>query len=362
VIFLLIGVELQSRVVLDVLAEADRAAPFGGPPMVVLTPAQPQSIAATIADNDSIFVDGETFKLTPGTAKAGTAAQINALAARELGPAPSSTAPAANSTSWMRRGRPRTNLLITRTFEVLVWSLAYSIVNVASAGVDLVYFAFVNYTTLGYGDVLPVESWRLLGPITAMNGVLLFGGRPRSFLKCCAEHWLAASTFRSDQSSDEPKPPGVCLGSRYFFLRSLLTIQRGQSVLSAFGLLGHGEPAFGAMAELKCSPLSFPLKGPNLLRDVGQRVSAPPRYFRSTFHCRKDGAGDDTTISLPHRTPRALVPTTSQARSWWMMLRRHFGHVVQQRQSPPFDLFIHHRNPASSRKSDCRFRRYSDEP
>jgi hypothetical protein len=31
------------------------------------------------------------------------------------------------------------------------------------------------YTTLGYGDVTPVERWRLLGPMTAMNGVLLFG-------------------------------------------------------------------------------------------------------------------------------------------------------------------------------------------
>jgi hypothetical protein len=66
-------------------------------------------------------------------------------------------------------------LVITHTFEVLVWSLAYSLTDVAAAGVDLVYFAFVNYTTLGYGDVLPVEHWRLLGPITAMNGVLLFG-------------------------------------------------------------------------------------------------------------------------------------------------------------------------------------------
>ena len=34
---------------------------------------------------------------------------------------------------------------------------------------------FVNYATLGYGDVLPVERWRLLGPLTAMNGMLLFG-------------------------------------------------------------------------------------------------------------------------------------------------------------------------------------------
>jgi hypothetical protein len=37
------------------------------------------------------------------------------------------------------------------------------------------YFAFVNYATLGYGDIVPVERWQLLGPMTAMNGVLLFG-------------------------------------------------------------------------------------------------------------------------------------------------------------------------------------------
>ena len=39
----------------------------------------------------------------------------------------------------------------------------------------LIYFAFVNYTTLGYGDVTPVLRWNLLGPMTAMNGVLMFG-------------------------------------------------------------------------------------------------------------------------------------------------------------------------------------------
>ena len=66
-------------------------------------------------------------------------------------------------------------LMVTHAVEVVVWSLAYSLVEAAATGVDLVYFAFVNYTTLGYGDVVPVERWRLLGPITAMNGVLLFG-------------------------------------------------------------------------------------------------------------------------------------------------------------------------------------------
>jgi hypothetical protein len=66
-------------------------------------------------------------------------------------------------------------LMVAHISEVLVWSLAYVLVSAAPAGADPVYFAFVNYTTLGYGDVTPVERWRLLGPITAMNGVLMFG-------------------------------------------------------------------------------------------------------------------------------------------------------------------------------------------
>ena len=66
-------------------------------------------------------------------------------------------------------------LMIAHGLEVMIWSLAYLVVGAAPPGADLVYFAFVNYTTLGYGDVTPLENWRLLGPITAMNGVLLFG-------------------------------------------------------------------------------------------------------------------------------------------------------------------------------------------
>jgi ion channel len=66
-------------------------------------------------------------------------------------------------------------LMMAHTLEVFVWALAYAIVGAAPAGSDILSFAFVNYTTLGYGDVIPVESWRLEGPMTAMNGILMFG-------------------------------------------------------------------------------------------------------------------------------------------------------------------------------------------
>jgi hypothetical protein len=66
-------------------------------------------------------------------------------------------------------------LMLVHVVEIIVWSIAYNLADVAPAGTDLLYFAFVNYTTLGYGDVVPLERWRLIGPITALNGVVLIG-------------------------------------------------------------------------------------------------------------------------------------------------------------------------------------------
>jgi hypothetical protein len=66
-------------------------------------------------------------------------------------------------------------LLVAHFAEILLWAYTYAAVGAAPPGTDLVYFAFSNYTTLGYGDVLPVEHWRLLGPMTALNGIILIG-------------------------------------------------------------------------------------------------------------------------------------------------------------------------------------------
>ncbi len=89
-------------------------------------------------------------------------------------------------------------LMLAHVLEVIVWSIAYSWVDAAPAAVNLVYFAFVNYTTLGYGDIVPVEHWRLLGPMTAMNGILLFG-------------WSTAVIFEVLQKTLERVPSGTNL-------------------------------------------------------------------------------------------------------------------------------------------------------
>ena len=67
-------------------------------------------------------------------------------------------------------------LLVAGHFsEVVVWAYTYAWVGAAPPDTDLIYFAFGNYTTLGYGDVIPVPEWHMLGPMTALNGIMLIG-------------------------------------------------------------------------------------------------------------------------------------------------------------------------------------------
>ncbi|WP_225767831.1 potassium channel family protein [Inquilinus sp. Marseille-Q2685] len=68
-------------------------------------------------------------------------------------------------------------LMLAHLAEIGIWALVYDVLGVIEwrAPGDGFYFAFVNYTTLGYGDVVPAPRWRLLGPMTTLNGILLAG-------------------------------------------------------------------------------------------------------------------------------------------------------------------------------------------
>ncbi len=66
-------------------------------------------------------------------------------------------------------------LMAAHTIEAVIWAITYRVVGAVPGDTEFLYFAFVNFATLGYGDITPVARWRLLGPLTSMNGILLFG-------------------------------------------------------------------------------------------------------------------------------------------------------------------------------------------
>ena len=64
------------------------------------------------------------------------------------------------------------------TIEIMVWAGAYEVLlplNELGSFEQAVYFSFVTFTTLGYGDITLSEGWRVLSGIEALNGILLVG-------------------------------------------------------------------------------------------------------------------------------------------------------------------------------------------
>jgi hypothetical protein len=66
-------------------------------------------------------------------------------------------------------------LMVTHVAEISVWAAYYGWAGIETEKAGPFEFAFENYTALGYGDAVPSRGHRLIGPITALNGLLLIG-------------------------------------------------------------------------------------------------------------------------------------------------------------------------------------------
>ena len=66
-------------------------------------------------------------------------------------------------------------LLLLHLAEAIVWALFFLLFGLLPDFEAAAYFSLTSYTTVGYGDLVLKESWRLLGPIEAGVGILMLG-------------------------------------------------------------------------------------------------------------------------------------------------------------------------------------------
>jgi hypothetical protein len=66
-------------------------------------------------------------------------------------------------------------LMVLHLLEALAWAALYWLARVIPDGESAFYYSLTSYTTVGYGDVVLPPHWRLLGPIEAGTGILMFG-------------------------------------------------------------------------------------------------------------------------------------------------------------------------------------------
>ena len=89
--------------------------------------------------------------------------------------------------------------------EIMVWAAAYQMILPAdelATFEEAVYFSFVTFTTLGYGDITLTEGYRLLSGIEALNGIILVGWTTAMIFSVVQHVWrgLAKNTTQEKQT------------------------------------------------------------------------------------------------------------------------------------------------------------------
>lgn len=64
---------------------------------------------------------------------------------------------------------------VAHLIEIALWAFLFVLCGEFKDFASAYYFSAVNYSTLGYGDVVMSAAWKLLGPLEAADGALMFG-------------------------------------------------------------------------------------------------------------------------------------------------------------------------------------------
>jgi hypothetical protein len=66
-------------------------------------------------------------------------------------------------------------LMLGNLLQISLWGALFLWLGEFTEFSEAVYHSTVNYASLGYGDIVMSKSWKLLGPLEAVNGVLMCG-------------------------------------------------------------------------------------------------------------------------------------------------------------------------------------------
>jgi hypothetical protein len=66
-------------------------------------------------------------------------------------------------------------VILLHLAETAIWAASYRWWGLFSDFETALYFSLGSYTTIGYGDVVLPQRWRLLGALEGISGVLLCG-------------------------------------------------------------------------------------------------------------------------------------------------------------------------------------------
>jgi hypothetical protein len=66
-------------------------------------------------------------------------------------------------------------MLFSNFSQMAAWAMVFVVLGEFHEFSTAMYYSAVNFATLGYGDIVLSDRWRILGPMEAATGILMFG-------------------------------------------------------------------------------------------------------------------------------------------------------------------------------------------
>lgn len=98
-------------------------------------------------------------------------------------------------------------LVLIHLVEIALWGLFYFWQGCLPNAESAFYFSGVTYTTVGYGDLVLAEPWRMLAPLEALTGILMVGLSTGLFFAVISRwigNWMHLNAAREPHSAPPP--------------------------------------------------------------------------------------------------------------------------------------------------------------
>ena len=101
-------------------------------------------------------------------------------------------------------------LVVVHLVEISAWGLFYFWRGCLPDAESALYFSGVTYTTVGYGDIVLPTEWRMLAPLEALTGILMYGLSTGMFFALVSRwisNWMQANAVLEARSARGPLSP-----------------------------------------------------------------------------------------------------------------------------------------------------------
>jgi hypothetical protein len=95
-------------------------------------------------------------------------------------------------------------MLLSNIIQMAVWAVLFVVLDEFADFQTAMYHSAVNFATLGYGDIVMSERWRILGPMEAAVGILMFGVSTAVMTAAIMDLLQRARARRDAASGDQP--------------------------------------------------------------------------------------------------------------------------------------------------------------